>query len=204
MEEFDKSLLKQLYRPSLSSHKGQNGKLLIVGGSHLFHSASLWSLQVASHIVDMVFYSSVPENNRIVEEAKGEFRNGIVVRRNDLDNYIKEADCILIGPGMVRSEQKIEDTGYQIGSLEEIDKIENEGIQTYYITKYLLNKFNDKKFVIDAGALQMLNPEWLLNLEETPILTPHKKEFERLFGENVDTADEGILEKIVEKYSQKY
>lgn len=35
-----------------ASHKGQNGRLLVIGGSHLFHAASLWALQVASRIVD--------------------------------------------------------------------------------------------------------------------------------------------------------
>src|SRR3989338_5868432 len=98
MEKFDSKILKKLYIPPPNSHKGQNGKLLIIGGSKLFHAASLWSLQVASRIVDMVFYSSVPENNQIVLEAKKEFRNGIVVSRNKIEDYIEEADCLLIGP----------------------------------------------------------------------------------------------------------
>jgi len=48
------------------SHKGQNGKLLIIGGSSLFHAASAWSLQVAARLVDMVFYSSVPGGDSFV------------------------------------------------------------------------------------------------------------------------------------------
>ena len=60
----------KLYIPAEDSHKGQNGKLLIIGGSHLFHAASLWALKVASRIVDMVFYSSVPENNELVMKMK--------------------------------------------------------------------------------------------------------------------------------------
>src|SRR3990167_11131787 len=104
MEEFNPDIFKKLYIPPPESHKGQNGKLLLVGGSHLFHAASLWALKVASRIVDMVFYSSVPENNQIILEAKKEFRDGIVVPREELDNYIEESDCILLGPGMMRSE----------------------------------------------------------------------------------------------------
>ena len=57
----------KLTLPSKTSHKGQNGRLLIIGGSHLFHAASFWALQVASRIVDLVHYSSTVENNRIVE-----------------------------------------------------------------------------------------------------------------------------------------
>src|SRR6266436_4744781 len=106
MKEFNPAELKKLYIPSSSSHKGQNGKLMIIGGSHLFHAASLWALEIAAKIVDMVFYSSVPENNEIVFQAKKEFRNGIIVPRNQIENYIEEADCVLLGPGMMRAELK--------------------------------------------------------------------------------------------------
>src|SRR5687767_1377235 len=99
----DHSFLQQLYKAPSNSHKGQNGKLMVIGGSHLFHAASLWSLKIASRIVDMVFYSSTPENNELVLEAKEEFRDGIIVPRSSIDDYIQEADCVLIGPGMMRS-----------------------------------------------------------------------------------------------------
>ena len=103
---FNEARIQDVYVPGPASHKGQNGKLLLVGGSHLFHAASLWALTIASRIVDMVFYASVPENNDIVQQAKAEFRNGIVVRRENLDDYAVEADCMLIGPGMVRGEKE--------------------------------------------------------------------------------------------------
>ena len=54
---------------------------MIIAGSKLFHAASLWPLKVASRIVDMVYYSSVPENNELVASVKKEFRDGIVVSR---------------------------------------------------------------------------------------------------------------------------
>jgi len=80
MNEFDVKDLKKLYVPASDSHKGENGKLLIIGGSVLFHAASLWSLQVASRIVDMVFYSSVPSNNELIQQAKGQFGMGLWCR----------------------------------------------------------------------------------------------------------------------------
>jgi len=195
MEQFNPDNLKKLYRPDENSHKGMNGKLAIIGGSHLFHSASLWSLQVASKIVDMVFYSSVPENNHIVEELKKEFRNGIVVRRDDIESYIEESDAVLIGPGMLRAE-KVQ--GNKINSLEEINKLEDEGEQSYWLTKYLLGKYSQKKWVIDAGALQMMDPEWLLHLNGNVILTPHSIEFERVF--KTKATDESISE-MAKKYN---
>lgn len=166
MNQFDPKILKKLYIPSQDSHKGQNGKVLIVAGSKLFHAASLWPLTVASRMADMVFYSSVPENNELVLKAKEEFRNGIVVPRNKLDQYINEADAILIGPGLPRQD-----------GMEEGDE------DTKKLTEDLLTRFPDKKWVIDGGSLQTISPEILFNLKTTPILTPHKGEFKKLFKE---------------------
>jgi len=187
---FDSNELKKLYIPPPDSHKGQNGKLLVIGGSHLFHAASLWALTIASRVLDMVFYSSVPENNQIVQELKKEFRNGIVVHRRDIDNYIVEADCILIGPGMMRTEVEI--TSQELG-IEEINRLDDEGLQSYYLTKYLLKKYPQKKWVIDAGALQMMEPEWLLSLNGNAIITPHPMEFERV---RLKIKDLGLKNKI--------
>lgn len=144
---------KQLHLPKKDSHKGQNGKLLLIGGSKLFHAASKWSLDVASKIVDMVFYSSVLENNELIQMAKSEFWNGIVIERDSLEEYIVEADCILIGPGMERN------------------------AETEQLVNLLVSKYPEKKFVIDAGALQMINPS-LFNSNH--IITPHAKEMEDL------------------------
>lgn len=165
MSTFDPTILKKLYKPANDSHKGQNGKLMIIGGSHLFHAASLWSLEVASRIVDMVFYSSVPENNALVEKAKEEFRNGIIVPRGRIDDYIAEADCVLIGPGLPRKE------GKEVGDDD-----------TQELTTRLLKKYPDKKWVVDGGSLQVIAPE---EIPANVILTPHKGEFLKLFESRI-------------------
>ncbi|RJQ38176.1 NAD(P)H-hydrate dehydratase [Candidatus Microgenomates bacterium] len=185
MEEFKEEDLKKLFKPSETSHKGQNGKLMIIGGSQLFHGASLWALKVASRIVDMVFYASTIENNELSQKLKSEVYDFIAIPRNEIENYIEESDAVLIGPGMVRSENskfKIQNSKlkFKTQNLEEIGKLGDEGEQTFYLTKYLLEKYPYKKWVIDAGALQMMNPEWLKQLNGNVIITPHQQEFDNL------------------------
>jgi hydroxyethylthiazole kinase-like uncharacterized protein yjeF len=177
MEKFNPEILKKLYVPPADSHKGQNGKLLLISGSKLFHSSSLWALKVASRMLDMVYYSSVAENNELVRKAKEEFRDGIIVPRNKIEDYIQEADCVLIGPGLPRAD------GQEIGDDD-----------TRILTESLLKKYPDKKWVIDGGSLQTIKPEII---PPTSILTPHAKEFELLFGVPV-------IPKNVENMAKKY
>ncbi|MDP3987845.1 MAG: NAD(P)H-hydrate dehydratase [Candidatus Levybacteria bacterium] len=208
MEKFNEDFLKSLYRPKKESHKGQNGKLMIIGGSHLFHGASLWALKVASRIVDMVFYSSIPQNNELAQKLKSEIYDLMIVQREEIESYIQEADCVLLGPGMVRTQEKMVPTvDYQIKNMVEILEIEDEGIQTYYITKYLLYKYPDKKWVIDAGSLQMMEPGWLKQLKGNVIITPHRKEFSKLFNFQFSifnfqsNQNEEMIKKMAEEYN---
>lgn len=179
MEKFDPKELKKLYRPEKNSHKGENGKLLVIGGSNLFHGASLWSLEVASRIVDMVFYSSVPVNEAIVQKQKERFHDGIIVPQGKLTEYLEESDCVLVGPGMERARHSPgkDDQGIKVSTAFAVQQWIEEG-NTEAVVNYLLKKYPDKKWVVDGGALQVVNPAELLN--SNMIATPHNKEFEIL------------------------
>jgi NAD(P)H-hydrate epimerase len=52
--------------------------------------------------------------------------------------------------------------------------------QSRDITERLLKKFPDKRWVIDAGSLQVMEPIWI---PEGAILTPNRKEHQMLFGQ---------------------
>ncbi len=179
--------LDQIAQAQNSSHKGQNGKVLIIGGSDLFHAAAQWSFLAASRWVDMVFYSSVKENNEILRASKSVVQDGVVIPRQDIPAYIQEADTILLGPGMRRdvssrfSDQEL--LSLSVSDLSESDW-END---TRALTSVLLRTFPEKRWLLDAGSLQTLD---LSILPKNTILTPHRKEFENLLqkaGESLDT-----------------
>lgn len=170
----DLAKLPKLSLPSDASHKGQNGKLLIVGGSQLFHGASQWSFEVASRIVDMVFYASTPSNNKILSNLKQHLTDGLVIGREQVFSYAAEADVILVGPGMTRAKFPDKAPDFKL-----LDNLTTKAWQddTYQIVNFLLAKLPEKKFVIDAGALQMVE---LSLLNKHHLLTPHHGEFEAL------------------------
>ena len=152
-----KTFLNKLALPQSNSHKGQNGRVLIIGGSSLFHSASIWAAEVASHFCDIVHYSSTVENKKIFLSLKKKFHNGIIVPQEKLMDYVKEDDVILVGSGMMREGK--------------------EAKYTFDLTKSLIKNFPDKQFVFDAGSLQMMKKEWLLSLKKPAVITPHQKKF---------------------------
>lgn len=193
----NKHLLEGIYRPDKDSHKGQNGRLTIIGGSKLFHGASLWALKIASRIVDMVFYATVKDNKKLMEKLKSELYDFIGVSRNEIENYIEESDAVLIGPGLSRD---IKNPKPQLKTQKLVEEEWEE--DTYKITKHLLAKFPHKKWIIDAGSLQMMDIGWLKMLKQV-IITPHKKEFERLFKTKL-IKDPGLCEDRVFTLAKEY
>lgn len=155
--QFNIEDLNGLYKPPLNSSKGDNGQITIIGGSSLFHGAPLLALTTASRIVDMVFFAS-PEKSvgEAANTIKSKLFSFIWVPWKNVSEYVEKSDAILIGPGLMRSGK------------------------TRSITRFFLTKFADKKWVIDAGSLQMLETSWI---PAGAILTPNEREYKMLFGD---------------------
>ncbi|MBD3247665.1 NAD(P)H-hydrate dehydratase [Candidatus Falkowbacteria bacterium] len=160
--------LQNLKKPKKGSRKGDNGKLLIIGGSETYHGAPILSVMIASRIVDLVYFFSVKKNVELAKKMKLKIRTFINPSEKELEDYVEKVDAILIGPGLEKSKN-------------------NE-----VMINWLLHEFKDKKFILDAGAFDMIKPR-LLN--KNCILTPHTGEFKKFFGKEADKKNVKALAK---------
>jgi len=148
--------------PKDESHKGNNGRLLIIGGGPYFGApamASLAAMRIGTDIVRVVApgkcchaISSVSPVLMIVELEGNELSPDHVPMLLELT---KDHDAVLIGPGLGMSNA----------------------------TKAAVREFVSKcklPMVIDADGLIALNKDPLCN--SSVVLTPHKKEFVHLGG----------------------
>jgi len=155
-------VLKRLNRPSPDSHKGQNGRVLIIAGSHKYHGALLLCVQAVSRIVDMVYVYTSENNWPLIEQLKSETATFIAVHSGELERTVNLVDCIIIGPGLETTDEFGEEVA--------------EGNRNF--VHELLVKHSDKKFVVDATALWHVDANCL---HKNCIVTPHSREFEAVF-----------------------
>ena len=122
----------------------------------------------------MVFFSSPEETMKDVSAyIKADLSSFIWVDWDEIESYVEKSDAILIGPGFMRYHDEKDKAKSQL-ECDEACKL------TKTTTETLLSKFPKKKWVIDAGSLQTMDPSFI---PKNSIITPNKKEFEILFGD---------------------
>ena len=153
----------RLRQPKKDSHKGDNGRLLILAGSSQYHGSLILSILAAVRFCDLVYVHSTEENIQLVSRLKRATPNIIMVKKENLAAFWKKADACLIGPGW-----------------------ENNKTNRSLLARAIAAK---KPVVLDATALHMLKPAGrtpgralLRRLHPACLLTPHGGEFKQLFG----------------------
>ena len=153
----------------VDSHKGQNGRVLIVGGSLEYYGAPVLSGLAALHSGADLVYLYVPECNFdvcrslypdfFVRKYSGDFLT--VEACDEIISLGREkCDCVLLGPGLGRREE----------TLEAVKRIVNElHIPT----------------VLDADAIAVLKKLDRFPLDQQLAITPHSNEFRNLVDRDV-------------------
>lgn len=137
------------------SHKGDFGKVLLIGGSSGKVGAVLLASKAALRTGSGLVHALVPDEDRLVLQVS--VPEVMVYKLEDF-NSLEGFDAIGIGPGW--------------------------GLDVDIVFLERLLKKVSKPVVIDADGLNALarNPGLLNYIPNNSILTPHLKEFERLVG----------------------
>lgn len=156
----------------------ENGEVTIIGGSDLFHGAPILALRTASRVVDMVYFSSPePSLGDVANQIKSRLSSFIWVPWEEVEEYIKKSDAVLIGPGMKRYHREKSKFNPPAGG-QKSKVFDHAGTETKFITEKLLKQFPDKQWVIDGGSLQVMD---IKVIPEGAVLTPNSKEYGFLF-----------------------
>ena len=180
------SMVRKYIRPRKSnSRKGDNGKVLVVGGSYMYHGAPILSSLAALRTGCDLVYTAVPKVNAqatraasadliVIPLADSKLTRGSV---NKLLGQIPAGiDSATIGMGL---------------AVQDIEALK-------LLVKSLIER--DVRLSLDASALRKdILP---IIKAKNVLVTPHASEFERLFGEKIPDNKKTRIS-IVEKHAKK-
>ena len=172
------------------SHKGNNGKLLIVGGNKDYAGApAIAGMAAIGAGADLVYVASPEKAAEAIKSTSPDLivksLEGDKLSLNHLDeilNLAENADAVLIGPGA--------------GIDEDTSKLFN----------VLVTKIK-KPIVLDADALKQVEMSLIKNREDI-VLTPHISEFKSFFKVNdnlkldIDSYDFKHVDENITKFQQ--
>ncbi len=147
--------VKKVYRRYEDGHKGVHGRIVVIGGIGYTGAVALTSLACYKAGADLVT-TLVPKD---IKGVVASFSPNLIVREleydlNKLNDLMRSYHVAVLGMGVERSDEFTE-------FVEEFLKLENV-----------------KKVVLDASALIKDIPE-----DVECVMTPHRGEFKRVFGE---------------------
>lgn len=166
--EIDEEFVKECIKPRrASSHKGENGVVMVVGGGWMYHGAPFLAAMAALRCGVDLAYIAAPE--KVVPSIRALSPTIIAIPLTDVKltkgavrralKMLSKVDAVVIGPGL------------ESGSEPGIELLVEEAMAL------------EKGIVLDATALY---PGILKHVSGGKVvLTPHAGEFKRLFGVEV-------------------
>jgi NAD(P)H-hydrate epimerase len=170
-ELIDKKIISAIYKPrNRFAHKGNFGHALIVAGSYGKIGAAVLCVKACLRSGAGLTTCHIPKcGYEIMQTAVPEVMvmsdlHSSIITKMDPGGYredLSKFTCVGIGPG--------------IGTASETRKALQEIFEAY-----------QKPLILDADALNLISADkkLLKTVPKGSILTPHPKEFERLFGES--------------------
>lgn len=165
----------------LAAHKYSSGKVLVIAGSGKYSGAAFLTsnavmksgagactLTFPKSIKNIALQSLTVPTVNTYEDFGNEYLS--VKSMKDLEEWLKWADCIAIGPGLGREED------------------------TFIAVREIINKYKNKPFIIDADALYALGNKVYKGINLSgKVLTPHQKEFADLLGITLNELQKDLI-----------
>ncbi len=169
-------IIRSIIKPrEASSHKGNYGHALLIAGNKGKMGSAVIAAKACLRTGSGLLTVNVPEHERIILQTS--IPEAMLQMRETNNNDFEKYAAIGIGPG--------------IGITRHSVKILSDLIKTY-----------PKPIVLDADALTIISTHTTLfkKITEGTIITPHPKEFDRLFGthKNDDARRETAVKKAKE------
>ena len=180
------AMVRKYIRPrKFNSRKGDNGKVLVVGGSYMYHGAPILSSLAALRTGCDLVYTAVPKIN--VQATRAISADLIVIPLAD-SKLTRGSVNKLLGQIPAGIDSATIGMGLAVQDIEALK----------LLVKSLIER--DVRLSLDASALRK---EILPIIKAKNVLvTPHASEFERLFGEKIPDNKKTRIS-IVEKHAKK-
>ena len=171
MKEIDQALLKRVVieRPR-SSHKGDYGRLLLIGGTYPYEGAIIMAaLAAVNSGAGLVTVATDKENISALHSHLPEAMAFDLGDKQLLEQQLQKASVVLVGPGLVDDERG------------------EELLQTVF---HHLSQ--EQTLILDGGALSIFAKTELKFPKAHLVLTPHQREWQVLSG--LDLTSQGAEE----------
>ena len=171
MREIDQALLKKVIieRPR-SSHKGDYGRLILIGGMYPYGGAIVMAaLGAVRSGAGLVTVATDKENIPALHSHLPEAMAFDLGDKQLLEQQFQKANIVLVGPGLVDDER---------------------GEELLQIVFHHSNQ--DQTLILDGGALSILAKVEMKFPKAQLVLTPHKREWQVLSG--LDLTSQGTEE----------
>ena len=166
MKVIDQTLLeKVIVERSRNSHKGDYGRLLLIGGTYPYGGAIIMAaLGAVKSGAGLVTVATDKENIPALHSHLPEAMAFALDDKQLLEQQLQKANVVLVGPGLVD-----DDRGEEL-------------LQTVF------NHSNqDRTLILDGGALSIFAKRGMKFPKAKLVLTPHQREWQVLSGLDLDS-----------------
>jgi len=181
MKVIDQTLLeKVIVERSHHSHKGDYGRLLLLGGTYPYGGAIIMSaIAAVKSGAGLVTVGTDKENIPALHSHLPESMAFSLQDQQLLKEQLEKAEVVLIGPGL-----------------------REDAFGEELVKRVFDSLRNDQILIVDGGALTILARISLSFPSSQLILTPHQKEWEKLSGITIEKQNEGTTASALTSFPQ--